>query len=118
MNLLIILEVFNVPELISNGKSFLIIATVGSILKAFKSIIVIYLDSRYLKENFVEYGLSMMKARYNWIPYMEYIGKGTMDYSHICYPSLIGTKLFGMYNSLYYEFSDRSIEEFMNNLRT
>lgn len=102
MNLLMILDIFKVPELVSSGKTFLIIATIGSILKTIKSLIAIYLDAYYLKENFVEYGLSMMKARYNWIPYMEYIGKGEMDYSHICYPSIIGTKIFGLYNSLYF----------------
>lgn len=92
LNLLIVFDVFNVPELVENGKGFLIIASISSILKTIKTLTVLYLDSYYLKENFVEYGLAMMKARFNWIPYMEYIGKGNMDYSHICYPSFFGTK--------------------------
>lgn len=91
LNFLILFDVFNVPELVQDGKEFLIISTILAIFKTFKTLSVIYLDAKNLKENFVEYGLSLMKARYNWIPYIEKIGKGTIDFSHIVYPSLVGT---------------------------
>ncbi len=68
MNLLLILDVFEMPEMQEN-KVTIVVSFSSTILKVIKELSVLYFSSNYLNEHFLIYGLTQMKARFGWIPY-------------------------------------------------
>lgn len=51
----------------------------------------------------------MMKARYNWVPYLNTLGEFDIDFSHIIYPCIMFNDWIGLYTYIKFEFTDKTI---------
>lgn len=68
MNILLYLNVFNLDRM--EGFANLIeIAILSSFFKILKELVILYDQSRHLKEKFINYALIGIKAKFGWIPF-------------------------------------------------
>ncbi|KRX09109.1 hypothetical protein PPERSA_08825 [Pseudocohnilembus persalinus] len=116
LNILLLTNVLYLEDM-QDAQIILLFSTISTILKVVKELIQIYFTAKYLKEGTIEYGIIMIKARYNWLPYKNQVGLLDLHYSHICYPSLFFSNLLGQYETLDYTFTQYSLNEFKEQLQ-
>ena len=71
INLLILTKRLKLAALLELSETGTIWALVSALANIVKTIILLYIQSSYLKENIIDYSLICMKARFGYIPFMK-----------------------------------------------
>lgn len=81
----------------------------------------LYMESRGLQENLLEYIMTSVKAKQDWVPFGYMLQEGQIektfiDYSRIEFKIWGITDTFGYYRALEYQFNEHSLQKFATHI--
>jgi hypothetical protein len=71
LQILIINDIFKIPELVEDGSQAIYLSLTTTILSFITSTLVIRTETISLKENFIMFMYELMTSKVNWIPYLN-----------------------------------------------
>ena len=92
-----------------------------TVLSIISTCINLYTESRGLYENLLEYIMTSVKAKQDWVPFGYKLQEGKIektliDYSRIEFKIRYLTDAFGYYRALEYQFNEHSLQKFATHI--
>lgn len=115
-------EVLDCKELSDGSSSLTInIALTSTLFQVFLTVMMTYIESRWLKETTLSYLMTKMTANNNWIPFVHLFAqrqcKININYGDLSIKLPFLSHVFGVQKLTQYEFSDSTLSYLLNELK-